>query len=113
VEEPLRFDIWCECERVNRKAVADYLRCLSLEPPVGGPDSKRLTGRRMVLKFLARPWRVVEAFRSSPAPWFGPVRVYQQFYGPEQAELLHHCEAHDLYYAGVIGCHVCTGFYQT
>ena len=112
VEEPLRFDIWCECERVNREEIAAYLRCLHVQPPTAGPDGKRLTARRMLLKFLARPWRLVEAIRSSPAPWFLKVTVYQECWGPEREDQLHQCKVHDLHFASVTGCPVCTGFYQ-
>ena len=112
MEDPIRFDLWCECKRVNRNEIESYLRRLPLRPVLAGPDSKRLIGRGMLLHFLARSWRVVEILRADPALWLVRMTVYQQGYGPGNAAALHYCEVHDLHYAGVIGCHVCEGFYE-
>ena len=112
MEDPIRFDLWCECERVNRDAIASYLGRLSLSPKPAAPDSKRLTGQRMLLRFHGRSWCLVEAMRENPPPWLVRLAVYQEGYGPAKKETLQHCERHDLHYAGVIGCHVCTGFFE-
>jgi hypothetical protein len=112
MEDPIRFDLWCECKRADRYEIASYLRRLPLRPVPAGPDCKRLMGQRMRLQFLARSWRVVEVLRANPARWLVRLAVYQQGYGPGNAAGLHYCEVHDLHYAGVLGCHVCTGFYE-
>jgi hypothetical protein len=112
MEDPVRFDLWCECERVNRDQMAAYLRQLPVRPAVAGPDGKRFLGRRMELTFQGRPWRVVQAIRANRAPWLTRLTVYLEGYGPSEKERLHYCGLHDLYYAGVLGCHVCTGFYE-
>ncbi len=112
MEDPIRFDLWCECKWANVEEIAAYLSRLPLASPISNADSKQFAGRRMVLKFYGRSWSIVEAVRACPAPWLERLIVYQESYGPEKADRLHYCDVHDLNYAGVIGCHVCTGFYE-
>jgi hypothetical protein len=110
LEFSVLFDIWFECERVSRNAIAAYLHRLDVQPPVAEPDSKRMSGHHMTLNFLGRSWKVVDAFRVSPAPWVQAMTVYQEGIVPERVAVLDHCELHDLHYAGVIGwigCPVC------
>ena len=110
MEDPVRFDIWCECERVKRDRIAAYLDQLPVRPAVAKPEVKRFNGRRMEMIFHGRSWRVVQAIRANPAFWLVRLTVYQEGCGPAETAGLHYCGLHDLYYAGVLGCHVCTGF---
>jgi hypothetical protein len=112
MEDPIRFDLWCDCGRVARDEIVSYLRRLPLNPTPAAPDSKRFAGQQMFLKFHGRSWRLVKAIRDNPPPWLVRMAVFQESYCPANEATLQYCESHDFHYAGVIGCHVCTGFYE-
>lgn len=113
MEDPVRFDVWCTPGPSERdQAISDLL---SLRPDEGELKLRAelqaaVNSASPLLTAEGLPWNRAQSFLASKPAWALEVHLFQE--GRLPTEELHHCDSHNLSYGGVLGCHVCTGFYQ-
>jgi len=111
VEDPITFDVW-GCSRVGKNQLAREYTGSSLS---GRPRCDLLRLLEPVNKgqhcLIASDitWQNADELRQDLSPWIADLQVFQSHWGPSRLHDLHWCDTHQFHYAGVIGCHVCSG----
>lgn len=114
MEDPIRFDVWATVRPGSHKnAVHDIVNAGSelTELEIRNQVNRSARDGKPILVLRSLGWSRAKAIREKPASWMRDVLVYQEGEGPRLGDTSF-CKNHNLYYAGVLGCHVCTGFYQ-
>ena len=111
MEDPVKFDVFaCVIPGRTDDAVAHFRK-------VGVYDNE-LAIRKEVNRFTTRnePIKILGSVSWSRAKssedefsWARNILLYQEGYRPNDETA--YCIQHNLFYGGVLGCHVCSGFY--
>ncbi len=113
MEDPVRFDVWCTPGPSERdQAISDLL---SHRPDEGELKLRAelqaaVNSASPLLTAESLPWNRAQSFLTSKPAWALEVHLFQEGLLPTKE--LQHCSSHNLSYGGVLGCPVCTGFYQ-
>lgn len=113
MEDPVRFDIWCVVIPGHANEATDAIR---RSTPNRREIDVRLDVNRSIVHGLpirvhsGVAWQVATTFRGALPRWVVSCKICQEEWTPDDKSL-HYCGQHDFYYGGVLGCHVCTGFY--
>ena len=113
MEAPVRFDIWASIVPEHRKEAIVWLAANNEhfgEIAVRRKVSESARSGRPVLISPEVPWSAVEMMRAALPAWSASLKVVQAGHSPLDTGLSY-CNVHELYFAGVLGCHVCSGFY--
>lgn len=113
-EDPIHFDIWGIVRKgANEKAVQWMLTAktwpslLEIRKAANLSTTKHQSIR--IVRFIT--WSDVTNLRKDTPEWLESFEVFQEGYTPFDKAKISYCSDHDLYYGGVCGCHVCTGFF--
>ena len=114
MEDPIRFDVWATVRPGSHKnAVHDIANAgLGLtELEIRKQVNRSAHDGKSILVLRSLGWSRAKTIREKPASWMHDVLVYQEGGGPLKVDTSF-CKNHYLHYAGILGCHVCRGFYQ-
>jgi hypothetical protein len=118
MEDPGGFDMWA---RVLRGASGEAASFIAESRPELSPlklhcelNRSKVNGE-LILIARRLTWSQAQHLRQSPPTWACEIKLFQEDYGPgdwdELTPYRNYCIAHDYYYGGCRGCHVCSGFY--
>jgi len=112
MEDPITFDVWCRIRPGFRDLASQAIDVFRSDVP-------RIERIRMIVRSqsLCEPilcgvglsWSTVQERKKSLGAIADDIRTFQSGYGPPDTPRLAHCPDHDLYYAGVLGCPLCSG----
>jgi hypothetical protein len=108
MEDPIVFDVW---------GTALSTAIVVARALVGATGTAHPAVARSVMRSAASGtpmligthlgWDAARALRGQANTGYRDVRVYQAGYGPTLQTGTQHCQTHDLYHGGVLGCPVC------
>lgn len=106
MEEPIVFDVWGRVPHeptARRAAAIDRVAQLRRIDRLQAGDAATLIGERLT-------WTVASALRREWGDVLGALELFQSGYGPADRDALLWCLRHEVYFGGVLGCPVCSGF---
>jgi len=111
MEDPIRFDVWGTIAKGAFAVAKDELQ--SSDPGLPRLEllkriNKSIVEHKLIRVVTGIDWSQAQELLSNRPAWLESAAVFQEGYGPEDAAL-HFCPAHNLYYGGILGCHVCRG----
>ena len=112
IEDSIEFDVWATAAAGDEAALLQFI--METRPASGRAEVLRAikrasVARRMVVVTERRGWHAANSARGARAERVREVRVYPSGYGPDDDAAMRKCEEHGLYYAGVLGCPLCSG----
>ena len=111
MEDPVRFDVYGyvvpEASAAAARALISHGAYASeLEARAAAARGKHGSSPALIASHIS--WGTAQALRASSGP-FRDIVVLQEGYSP--ADSTNFCSVHGLHYGGILGCHVCSGFY--
>jgi hypothetical protein len=114
MEDPHVFDVWGVIIRERRDAARDLLRRSRPELPrleLLQIVARGVASQEHVLVAQRVGWGEAQEWRREAESAFSPIGVFQSGYGPRDAQRMHQCKEHGLFYGGILGCPVCRHHY--
>ena len=113
MEDPIRFDIYGKVDPGKRDEAVVSLISVNVYPDeieVRKAVSKSCQKNVRIQLARSATWSSANEFEQS-CNWANQIVFCQEGYWPDDESS--YCKKHNLYYGGILGCHVCEGFYQT
>ena len=111
MEDPIRFDIYGKVDPRTRAEAVVFLKSVNVyssEIEVRKAVSESCQKNMRIQLARSVTWSSANQFEQS-CNWANQIVFCQEGYWPDDGV---YCKRHNLYYGGVLGCHVCEGFYK-
>lgn len=103
MEEPVLIHVWGKLVPAKRREATDVIRAGAVFP-------NEIELRKAVMKCLREKSHIQQAAQQLAAAVegvFDEITYTQEVYGPNSE----FCHAHKFHFGGVLGCHICSGFF--
>jgi hypothetical protein len=111
MEDPVLIQVWGKVAPARRREATDLVRTnavFSSEMELRKAVMNCLAKKSHILLSPALGYQAAQQLASAVEGMFDDITYTQQGYWPMSAKF---CNAHNYHYGGVLGCHLCRGFF--